>query len=96
MRTASEVREEWIMPYVKMLKKIKIDMMKNSVSHKTVVMLAKRERMDKEEEVRSKVRDVKVESAKERFVKRTEIRQKMNSVSNLQVLGVPVKKLNVE
>ena len=81
MRTASSVREDWISPYVKLLKQIKTDKIAQQQSHKEVVALAKRERLELQEDERSKARDGKVEGAKERFLKRALLRQKAASAA---------------
>lgn len=97
MRTASAVREEWIAPYVQLLKQIKTDKIAQQQSHKEVAVLAKRERLEQQEEQRSKFREDKVEGAKERFQRRAQLRQKLSGApTNATSLAPPPsKKLNV-
>jgi len=77
MRTATAVREDWIMPYTKLLKQIKAERLAKAdaarVTHQEMVRTV----LNKVEAVRAVNREDKVALAKEKYLQRVQVREKI-------------------
>ena len=75
VRNAEAVQENWITPYIQKIKKIKLEKIINKEkTREELVMLGKREKFDKMEQVRKESKDSKLDEAKLRFLQRKEAR----------------------
>lgn len=78
MRNLSEVREEWVLPYLDMIKKISDEKISGS-KKKEGKMLRKRKKMIRAEEKRKECKKDKLKAAKERYLNRKKLREKIKN-----------------
>ena len=76
MRSLSEVKEEWVLPYMKKIKKISGEQISGVKSKKSDLMI-KREKTQKLEHDRKEGKEDKLLKARERFMNRCKIRQEI-------------------
>ena len=77
MRSLSEVKEEWVMPYMKKIKNISGEQISGAKPKKTDLLI-KREITQKLEQDRKDGKDDKLLKARERFMNRSKIRQEIS------------------
>lgn len=77
MRSLSEVREEWVTPYLEVIKKIREDRIAGRKGKAKGEMLQKRKKVVEEEEMRKVNKEGKVEAARMRFLNRKKLREKV-------------------
>ena len=92
MRTATFVREEWIVPYVQQLKKIKHDRISSKPSLTEQTKQKNKLLMEKVEEERIQSRDSKLAQEREKYLNRVKMREQQSSSKQI---GDPVKKLKI-